>query len=263
MGYFGNKYKSNQRRLSVDAKMNNRLITIALIVCLASLVVFGTAKAQTVTPGLTPGQVYTYRVTSHWSSSDSYASIPQDLIDFNNTDSIEVRISDVNATSVNTFTAIYYNNGTSPMATRGTVNVQTGEGTGGFVALIGGNLAAGQRIHPAGADTITINYTQARTYESGNRQTNEIQISARNDTASATSTVDRFFDQITGMLVESTESYTVDSPASSNSVTWRLVSTQNAWAIPEFPVLALLPIAMIATSLALIAYKKKHTMFKL
>jgi hypothetical protein len=240
--------------------MNKRMITITLIVCLASLIVLNTIRAQTVTPGVTPGQTYTYRVTSHWSSSDAYARIPQDLLDINNTDTIEVRISNVNETSVNTFTATYFNNGTGPIAARGTVNVQTGESTGGFVAIIGGDLAAGQRIHPAGSDTITINYTSSRTYESGPRQTNEIQIIVRNATAGATSTVDRFFDQVSGMLVESTESSQTDSPASSSSVTWRIISS-NAWSIPEFPAILTLPIVMLAASIALIAYKRKHTNF--
>lgn len=238
--------------------MNKRLISIALIVCLASLIMLGTVKAQTVTPGVTPGQSFTYKVSSHWSSSDTYASIPQNLIDFNQTDSIEVRISNANETSIEIFTATYFKNGSSPIASRGTTNVQTGESIGGFAAIIGANLTQGQRIHPAGTDSITINSTATRAFESGSRQTNEIQISMRNETAGATSSVDRFFDQVTGMLVQSTESTSSDNPSSSSSVTWQLVSS-TAWSIPEFPVILALPAFLIATSLAVIAYKKKQT----
>ena len=234
--------------------MNKRLISIALIVCLASLIMLGTVKAQTLTSGLS----FTYKVTSQWSSSDPHVTIPQELIDVNQTDSIEVRISSADATNIETFTATYFKNGSSPIAARGTANVQTGESTGGFAAVIGANLTQGQLIHPAANDFITINSTATRVYESGSRATNEILISVRNESAGATSSVDRFFDQATGMLVYSVESTSIDNPNSSSSVTWQIISS-TAWTIPEFPVILAIPAFLIATSLAAIAYKKKNT----
>jgi hypothetical protein len=233
--------------------MNKRLISIALIVCLASLIMLGTVKAQTLTSVLS----FTYKVTSHWSSSDPHATIPQELIDVNQTDSIEVRISS-DGINVDTFTATFFNNGSSPIASQGKTNLQTGETQGGFAAIIRANLTQGQLIHPAANDFITINSTATRAYESGNRATNEILISVRNESAGATSSVDRFFDQATGMLVYSVESTSIDNPNSSSSVTWQIISS-TAWVIPEFPVILAIPAFLIATSLAAIAFKKKHT----
>jgi hypothetical protein len=233
--------------------MNKRLISIALIVCLASIFVLGNVKAQT----LYNPQTFNYKVTSQWSSSDQSA-MPQELQDINHIDHVEVRVITTDGINVDTFMATFFNNGSSPTASSGTTNLQTGETQGGFAAIISPNLAQGDTIHPSGNDLITINSTALRTYENGTRPTNEITISVRNSTIGVTTSLDRFFDQATGMLVQSTESNTYDNPSSSSTVTWQ-VESSTAWAIPEFPVIIVLPAFFIATALAALAYKRKHS----
>lgn len=237
-------------------KLNKRLLaTLAVILCIVSLAI-STVKGQTIVPGVAPGDDFDYHTTSYWTSSDSYASIPSGLIDINQTLHAEVRISTVNATNIDTFSAYYAANGTA-FSGRGNINLLTGTSYGDFVAIIGANLNAGDKIHPDGTDGVTIKETVDRSYESGTRSTNHISNSVRNDTAGYTATRDLYFDKATGMLVEQVERTDVDNPRSTTIVTWKIVSA-SVWSIPEFPVIIALPAFLIATSLAVIAYKKKH-----
>jgi hypothetical protein len=239
-------------------KLNNRLLTIGLILCIASLALVGNVKAQTITPGVSAGQVFDYHVSSYWTTSDPYASIPQDLIDVNRTSHVEVRISTVNTTNVETFTPYYFING-DPVAERGNVNLLTGEGYG-FVAIIGANLNVGDKLHPNGEDGLTVLDTTTRNYESGARATNHARLVDNNATGGYIATRDYYFDKETGILVEQVDrTETTTSPTSVSQITWKIDSTMNVqgWVIPEFPLLAAVPLVLFATAFAAVAYKKK------
>jgi hypothetical protein len=243
--------------------MNKRFVVITLLICLAAFTatIVTTARAQNYLPGVQLGDIYFYTTTSHWTSTDAYASIPPELAAVNQTISTEVRISDVNDTFVTTFTAAYYKDAT-PLAARGTVNIQTGDtADSGFPAIIAGNLSAGNLIHPAGSDRVKINDTLTM----DSRQTNRIYISVYNATTGVTSSIDRYFDRATGMLVQETES-TVDGGSISGTTSTTSIAMQlksSPWnpinvPIPEFPPILALPIFIGATTLIVIALKKKH-----
>jgi hypothetical protein len=240
-------------------KLNNRLLAVGLILCIASIALIGTVQAQTVVAGVTAGSVYDYHVFSNWSTADSYSSIPEDLISYNHTAHVEVRISDVNTTNIATFAAYYFNNGSDPVASRGNVNFLTGSSYGDFVAIIGANLNAGDTIHPSGTDGLTVKDTVTRTYESGSRVTNHVQQTATNATTGITATRDLYFDKATGMLVEEIDRSDTTDPVSTSVVTWKIdsVTGVEGWVIPEFPTLIAVPIFLIAAAFAAVAYKKK------
>ncbi len=239
-------------------KLNNKLLAVGIILCIASLAFVGTVQAQTITPGVSPGMDFDYHVTSYWSSTDSYASIPQDLIEVNQTTHVEVRIGEVNETTVLT-TAPYYFKNESAYLDRGYINLYTGEGQG-FVAVIGANLNVGDTIHPSGTDGLTILDVTTRNYESGARETNHVRIQDINETAGYKATRDLYFDKATGILVEQVDrTETTTDPIEVSQITWKLDSTTNieGWVVPEFPVLTLVPIFLLAATFATIAYKKK------
>jgi hypothetical protein len=238
--------------------LKNKLLAVGLILCIASLTLIGLVKAQTITAGVGPGNVYDYHVSSYWSTSDSYSSIPSDLVDVNKTTHIEVRISDVNATNIATFAAYYFNNDTQ-YPTRGNINFYTGTSYGDFVAIIASNLNAGDLIHPSGSDGITIKDTSTRNYESGSRSVNHVQQSQTNSTTGITATRDLYFDKETGMLVEEIDRTDRTNPVSTSIITWKLDSVSNVqgWVVPEFPIFAIIPVFLFAVALAAIAYKKK------
>jgi hypothetical protein len=238
--------------------MIKRLFIVAFLLVLLSFTMFGRTWAQVLTPGVNMGDTFIYGVTAFWSSNDEYASIPLDLVDINQTESIEVRISNVADANVTTFVALYFKNGTAD-ADRGLVDLDTGVSYGSFVAIIGANLNANDVVHPLGTDAITINETVIKSYESGNRETNRIIIEYTNATTGTTGRVDRYFDKATGILVESHETEIISDSDSetTTTVSWE-IKESNVWVIPEFPSALILPLVMIVTMIAVIAYKKKN-----
>lgn len=230
------------------------LIVMLLLVFLSSSIVEST-RALFLTPGVGPADTFEYDVSAYWSSSDEYASIPTGLVEYNQTETVEVRISSVSGSNISTFTAFYYKNDTQ-WGDYGLVDVDTGIGYGPFVAIIAGNLNAGEVIHPLVVDNIVVNETVLKAYESGTRETNRILIEYTNATTGITSRFDRLFDKETGILVESHETTTSTNPQTMTSVSWDIKSS-NVWVIPEFPSALILPLFMITTIIVIIAYKKK------
>ena len=244
--------------------MRKGLIVLTLLLCLTAFTItLVNVHGQTtlVTPGVKAGETYFFTTFSNWASSSAYDSIPTELQSVNQTQAIEVRISNANDSFVDTFTATYfYNQG--PSAGRGSTNVNTGAVSGaGFAAIIGGNLKQGDYIHPL-ADAIYINQTKTG---SDGRPVNEIIISEYNATIGVTSTSDRYFDQATGMLTYDLESTvdggTISGTTSTESITVQLKSSPwNPQTVPtpEFQPIFALPIFIGAATLVLIALKKKH-----
>jgi len=73
--------------------------------------------------------------------------------------------------------------------------------------------------------------------------------------------MDAYWDKATGVLVEfswlqfnESGGYTTEE-----SLFYQLVDT-NLWVVPEFPSFLLLPLFMTATLLAIIVYRRKHSM---
>jgi hypothetical protein len=242
--------------------MIKKLFIVAFLLFLLSFTMFERTWAQVLKPGVYMGDTFTYGVTAFWSSNDPYASIPSDLLYINQTESCEVRISNVADANVTTFVATYLKNGTA-LADRGTIDLDTGLSDGGFVAIIAANLTAGDRVHPLGDDLVTINETVMKSYETGNRETHRITIEYTNATAGITDSVNRYFDKETGILVESHETETISDSNSETTtiVSWEIKDT-NAWVIPEFPSVLILTIFMITTLLTVIAYRRKRTSIK-
>jgi len=239
----------------MSRKIKELTIAALLLVFLSATMVEST-RALVLTPGVEAGMVFIYDVSSFWSSSDEYASVPADLQEVNKTETVEVRISDVSDANITTFVAVYYRNGTADGG-HGLVDVDTGVDYGAFVAIIAGNLNAHDVIHPLGTDAITINETVTKFYESGNRETNRIVIEYTNATTGETGRVDRYFDKTIGILVEAHETVTTTSPQSTSTVSWELRES-NVWVVPEFPSALILPVLMAITMIAAIAYKKKQ-----
>jgi hypothetical protein len=236
--------------------MIRRITIAALLLAFLSFTMIASTRALVLTPGVVPGATFLYDVTAFWSSTDEYASIPADLVELNRTEAVDVRIHNVTEANVTTFVAVYYRN-ESYDGGYGFIDVDTGVSYGAFAALIAGSLNAHEVIHPLGADGVTINETVIKTYESGNRDTNRIIIEYTNATTGVTGRVDRYFDKLSGMLVESYETTTSADSKTTTTVTWKLKET-NGWAVPEFPSVLILPLLMAITMIAAIAYKKKH-----
>jgi len=237
-------------------RATTRLLIAGILLLLISPTMVQLTMAST--PGVIMGNDFTYDVAAYWRSNELNGTIPTDLIEINQTTSIEVRIYNVSDTNITTFTALYYKNGTAD-SKLGTVNIDTGESysAGAFALIIGANLTQNQLIHPLGNDNIFINQTIIRSYNGVDRETNRVYIKYENTTDGTSASADRYFDKITGMLVELNETTTLSNPTTTTIVSWKLKDS-NVWTVPEFPSTIVLSLVVIATTIAIIAFKKKH-----
>ena len=137
----------------------------------------------------------------------------------------------------------------------GSVNLETGVFSGGFWAIIATNLTVNDRIHPTGQDTITVTNTVIRNYLGGNRETNHLTIYYQNTTERATGYLDRYFDKETGMLVELHDEISYTDPSMTIVISWK-IEDSSVWVVPEFASVLVLPLFMMVTLFAVIAYKK-------
>ncbi|MCL2172659.1 MAG: hypothetical protein LBH62_02365 [Nitrososphaerota archaeon] len=201
------------------------------------LVSVGFVQAQTITSGVKPGMAFDYTVFSYWSSYDAWDLIPDDLVLFNETLLIELRIRDVSTKYIGTDSICYYIDETTSLSS-GTVNLYTGESTG-FVGIIGANLNVGDLIHPDGTDGLKILDTTTRSYASGDRAVNHVRVVDGDKKSDYISTRDLYFDKVTGVLVEQLDRVETNTyPNSVSQVTWKINSTFDIenWVVSEHPI---------------------------
>jgi len=263
--------------LTVGVKLGNRLLAVSAILCVMLLAFAGFGQAQPVVSGVKGGMSFFYHVSSYWSSTDTYASIPLNFLVINQTAFIEIRIGTVNATDVETNTMCYYTDGTVDFE-KGNVNLFTGVSSG-FAGIIGANFNVGDRIHPDGNDTLTILDATTRNYESGARATTHVRIIDNNPEEGYRGTRDLYFDKETGVLVEQVDQVeTTVAPITTTRLTWKLISVSNVagWKMPEvkYPVVSptsspvsmlfeksywlfIVPLLLIIVGIVLVVYKKK------
>ena len=235
--------------------MKNKLISLTIIMLLSLSIFFATtsiASAQSVVAGVSKGEVFDYSYSLIWTSTDSSATPPSDLVEFNNTQKIEFKITEVSGAEISVDFIRLFNNGTQTVQS-GSINVESGTVTVpyGFL-IVGANLNKNQQVYPTGGHQ-TITDTVMRSYAGVQRETNVI---SGGDSSEKT-TIN--FDKIKGIAVdysyeirESSGDFTIistESLTNTNSDVWTV--------IPEFPSFAVLALLLFAIPLVLIAYKKK------
>jgi hypothetical protein len=90
------------------------VLSLFLCITLLSLTFVGFVQALTYESGVESGMVFDYTLDCYWSSSDpNYSEVPTDLLVYNFTAYVEVRISEVNHTHVTVANPWYFKDGTS------------------------------------------------------------------------------------------------------------------------------------------------------
>jgi hypothetical protein len=213
-------------------------------------------SAQSVTPGVTAGDVFEYSYTATWTSTEPTEPVPSNIADLIQTQSFQIRIISVAGTTVNAETTTRYRDGTTKTQT-GTVNVQSGDIHLPFGNLIiGGNLSPNDKIYPSWEQDF-INQTVTRTYQSGSRETNQRLVETSTENAYEKTEV--YYDKARGIAIDSYFERRDIYPSQTQTFTETIANTNaEVWSvIPEFPSTAVLMLLLIAIPLVLVAYKKK------
>jgi hypothetical protein len=179
--------------------MNQKIITITIILLLSSSVFFAfmsPSSAQSVVAGVSKGETLDYSYNLIWTSTDASLNPPSDLVEYNNTEKIQFKITDVSGPIISVDFVRLFKNGTQTIQS-GTINIDSGTVTipYGFL-IIGANLSKNQQIYPTGGHQ-TITDTTTRVYPSAQRETN---ILSGGDPNSEYTTI--YFDKLTGIAVD-------------------------------------------------------------
>jgi hypothetical protein len=237
--------------------MKNKIISLAIILLLSSsafLAITMTASAQSVVPGVSKGETFDYSYSIIWTSTDPSATPPSDLVEYNNTQQIQFKITDVSGANINVDFVRIFKNGTQTVQS-GSINVESGTVTVpyGFL-IVGANLNKNQQIYPTGGhQTITDTITQ--TYASGQRETNIVS----NDAPTEKTTT--YFDRIKGIATDFSYEILQTSGNDNITSTERMINTNSdSWSvIPEFPLFIVPLLLIVASSLALVVFKRRRT----
>ncbi len=245
----GKNHKNQTSPLCVIAM--NRKLTIALTLSLFAVLcldIAGQGWGQLRVPGVQGGDVFNYNITSHWSSENASEPVPSWVSDWNQTTNYEVRISTVQGVNVTATNVWTFRNGTeTPFLI--IMDLESGQpyfmsgNQPPFQGIVGSNLNVGELLHPSGNDSVTINQTVTRTYASGVRDTNLVDLTGpvqnqttdpiTNETTYVTignQEVKFFIDKATGVLVEQDTTIESLTPHEVATVTWTLKET-NVWTV--------------------------------
>jgi hypothetical protein len=191
--------------------MKAKLIALVLIV-LGIIAIIVPVSAGNAVVGISKGQTFDYSYQLIWSSTDPTAITPNNLIQLNNTQTIQLSITDVSGTKISIEKTNILEDGTqNKMAGYVDINTGTIEITFGSL-IVSANLNVGDLLYPSGGHA-TINDASFRSYSAGQREINRVIY--QTDEQDYTEKVEIYFDKLTGVAV----SYSYDSSTTSNGYT--------------------------------------------
>ena len=217
------------------------------------------------TVGVGQGDFFRYNYTSHYSSSDPHATIPGALAWINQTDYFMINITGVSGASVNFETNYRGLNGSSVTGVC-SMNVGTGMAT---ISGYGGPSSANNfyfmargvgmmgRMFPSSTLSPTINDTFSMPYSGGSRLTNHYVTNENNSLIGVYNSMDIYYDQATGMMVQwRQETIQTSGTTQTNSTQTMNIRSSNVWVIPEFPPTIAIPVlAAVGVASTLVAIR--------
>jgi len=217
-----------------------------------------TALAQSGTVVVSAGDWFKYgNITVNWNSNDTSATPPAG-VQLNGA-TLTFNVTTISGTNVTGRLTTQYKNGTE-ITSSGWVDVDTGDGANLPGLLISANLNAGDAVYSAGSGVI--NETIPRTYPSGVRDTNHLNISDVS-TVNATQfsySENLYWDKSTGVFVE--ESFNTLNQTGTYTTTlsedFRITDSSLGWVVPEFPAWTSTLLILVMSTPAIIAIHKRR-----
>lgn len=163
----------------------------------------GLVAAQTFTPGVSPGDTFSYNFYTFWRSTNPTASVPSDLLALNETKLIKITVDEAaGAMVVMNITRQFMNN--TEVSTQIFVNLLSGDGDG-FGLIITPNLTKKSLAYPMGlnsSNSFVINEELVRTYPFGEREVLHTSMNKSGLTDYRYIYYDMYFDKATGVMLE-------------------------------------------------------------
>ena len=228
---------------------------VALTVALLTLLTVASAPlvlGQTVTVGVKPGDTFNYSYKINWDSTDPTATVPSQYLELNTTQFIRITVISVDGSLINVDFTRHFSNGTEQTQNGNIdVNAQILE-IPYSVLIIRADANPGEKTYPSGGHS-TLSETATRTYDIG--QIDTIRYISPDTAGANTEKTEIYYSRTNGAGVEYTS---VSQEASGSYVTTtRETLLITSWVIPEFPVITVLLLLLLAIPILLIAYKKK------
>lgn len=246
--------------------MNNK-ITLTILIIAILMTVPPAVTGKLASPGVSKGDIFEYTYNVTWSSTDPNAPVSTDIAKLIQTQSFQIRITDVTGTTVNAEVTTRYRDGTTETET-GFVDVQSGSIHMPFgTVIIAGNLDAKDSIYPAW-DQDTINETVTRTYQTGSRETNHRLVETTS--ANRYEKTEVYYDKIKGIVVssyyESRDTYNsqtetfIETITNTNANVWAIASsgTASAFVFNGFDLLVVIVIIVIVSVLIILTLYRRR-----
>ena len=236
--------------------MDKKNVVSAFLLVTLFLSAVGNASAQTSMVGVSQGNMFKYNLAFYWSSTIPAETAPAFLVAENQTDYFQLAVQTAAGTTVQFGTLWRFLNGTE---VNGTEVAEVGSGATGSIYVYAANLNASGLLFPSSSSLpYKINETTIRSYPSGFRETNHITVNSTNIEGKVFSYMSLYFDKQTGIIVEYTLTE-VNSAFPTQTITQHLVLREsNAWVVPEFPTLLILPLLMAASAITLVLFKRRR-----
>lgn len=214
--------------------MKQKLLVASLILCL-SLIIFYTKAtlAETCTPGVAEGDYFCYEMYAVFTSSDPNAVIDVPEFEQNNTDWVQIDVTDVSGSVICQVYTVHFESKTDKFELKTDLDPNN-SGSLTFsdlgVPICAANLEVGDTLSTV---ELTVEETLSRTYPSGDRETNYVSWNSTLDYG------DCYFDKKTGVLVELNRTHLYVNPVTDEvieKVDIVEMTDSSFWAVPDFPI---------------------------
>jgi hypothetical protein len=245
----------------MDPTVNKKLEITAFLLFLLGTAIVGNVAAQTetVSLGVSTGDTFKYDLTLGWSSSLPGEVPPVYLIEENQTDYYQISIQFAASTTAVLQTSWRFLNGTVVNGTALADVSGLDENITSSIYLYAANLTAGGKLFPLAADLPwVINDTTFRQYGGNFRATNHIEANRTDLEGELYSYLSLYFDQQTGMLVESNSIDVYTSAPTQVFTRHFILKESSVWVVPEFPGFIAVPLLMAAVGAGVLLFKKKY-----
>jgi hypothetical protein len=232
--------------------MNGRIVLLSLISIFLLFALVVEASAQSRTVGVSVGDKFRYNIIVTWSSNDTSATPPSDVVEANNTQWLDFTVTAISGTNITTQLTSHMKNNTE-FTGSGWKDVNTGSGNLSMF-FISANLNEGDLVYAS--SSYKINETVPRTYLGGVRDTNHFNMTS--PVIGMSQSI--YWDKSTGVFVELLMETTTNMGAYTTtwSIGYQIVSS-DLWVVPEFPSWTpLLLILISVTSATIVIGRQKQ-----